>query len=349
MVLHKTQEAAPSAAGASDHGAMTQDATAGWRPLQLTRDLSLVGTDGRTLRRAVEASQSVSLRRGVCVDATGWADVSDHDKYLLRMRAVAATRKIGPVFSHQSAAVIWGLPIIGRWPDEVHLMAAGRRGVHSKNGVVWHHDRIGDDDVVEIDGMLVTSLLRTLVDLACTTTFLSAVATLDYGTKPRLVLPSGSKAHGIERDELLARLEAEGPRRGARAARKAALFSDNRSGSTGESLSRGQIHLCRFPAPELQVSFVGADGEEDIVDFRWEQKQELRTLRLLGEFDGKVKYTRDEYMQGRSIEEVVWDEKLREDRLRATDHGMARSIWAVALRKERLRRLLLDAGLRPER
>ena len=62
-------------------------------------------------------------------------------------------------------------------------------------------------------------------------------------------------------------------RRGARAARKAVLFSDNRSGSTGESLSRGQIYLCGFPAPELQVSFLSADGQEDIVDFRWKRKQ----------------------------------------------------------------------------
>ena len=328
---------------------MTLDTTNGWRPLQLTSDFALVGADGKTLRRAVKASKSLNLRRGVFVDSAGWADVSDRDKYFLRMRAVAVTRKVAPVFSHHSAAVIWGLPIIGRWPDAVHLMAAGRLGVHSKNGVVWHHDRLKDEDVVEIDGMLVTSLTRTLVDLACTTSFLSAVASLDHGTKPRLVLPNGSQVPGIERDELLERLAAESPRRGARAARKAVLFSDNRSGSTGESLSRGQIFLCGFPAPELQVSFLSADGQEDIVDFRWKQRQELRTLRLFGEFDGKVKYTRDEYMKGRSIEEVVWDEKLREDRLRATDHGMARWIWEVALRRERLRALLLNAGLRPER
>ncbi len=264
------------------------------------------------------------------------------------MRAVEATRKSQPVYSYESAAVLWGLPIVGTWPDEVHLMAAGKTGVHSKNGVTWHHDRLPDEDVVEIEGMLVTGLLRTLIDVARTAGFLSAVATLDYGTKPKFILPNGMAALGIDRDILLDRLDSDGPTRGARAARIAIVFCDSRSGSVGESLSRGQIHLCGFPPPELQVSFVHEDGQEDITDFRWVQKQENRTLRLLGEFDGKVKYTRDAFMNGRTSEEVVWSEKLREDRLRGTGHGMARWIWAVALRRESLKRLLLAAGLRPE-
>jgi len=324
------------------------DAMAGWRPLRLARDLVLVGADGRRLQRSVASGESIRLRRGVGVDAANWASVADEARYLLRMRAVAATRTSPPVFSHQSAAVIWGLPIIGRWPQSVHLMAAGRRGVHSKNQVIWHHDKISDDDVVEMNGMLVTSLLRTLVDLACTTSFLSAVATLDYGTRRTWTIPHGGSVVGVDREELLERLAAAGPRRGARAGMRAVLFSDNRSGSPGESLSRGQIHLCGFPAPELQVTFIGPEGQKDIVDYRWKQKTGSRTLSLLGEFDGFVKYTRSQYTAGKPIEQIVWDEKIREDRLRAQDNGMARWTWDVALRIDRLRALLLAAGLRPD-
>ena len=329
---------------------MTTQSTAGWRPLQRSSELALVGENPRSLHRAVARQQLVRLRRGVFVDAAEWPEVSERDKYLLRMRAVAATRKVAPVFSHQSAAILWGLPMIGSLPREVHLMAAGRRGVHSKNGVAWHHDRLGDDDVVECDGMHVTSLLRTLVDLARTSPFLSAVTSLDVGTKSRFLLPNGAEASGISREEVIDRLAADGPVAGSRAARIAVTFSDNRSGSPGESLSRGQIFLCGFPVPELQVSFVSPAGIEDIVDYRWQQKQGAGTLRLLGEFDGYVKYTRNEFTDGRPIEEIVWTEKQREDRLRATtQHGMARWIWDVALRAQNLRTLLLEAGLRPER
>lgn len=75
------------------------------------------------------------------------------------------------MFSHQSAALIWGLPFLGAWPNDVHLLAAGRKGVHTKNGVIWHHDRLAAEDVIEIGGLLVTSLLRTMLDLARTTPF----------------------------------------------------------------------------------------------------------------------------------------------------------------------------------
>ena len=343
-------QTASAGAVAAHYGPMNPDHLNAWRPLQLSRDATLVGLDGRALQRDVAAGRSVRLRRGVSVDATGWDDVSDRDRYFLRMRAVASTRLTDPVFSHQSAAAIWGLPIIGPWPDAVHLMAAGRKGVHSKNGVVWHHDRLGDGEVVEIGGMLVTGLLRTLVDLARTAHFLSAITSLDHGTKPRLVLPDGSLRPGIEKGALLDRLDSDGPLRGTRAARVAILFSDTRSGSAGESLSRGQIHLCGFPAPELQVRFVHADGTVDITDYRWEQKQGPRTLFLLGEFDGYVKYTRNQYTHGRPIEEIVWDEKRREDRLRQTSgHGMTRWIWKMALVAAVMQRHLLEAGLRPER
>ena len=288
------------------------------------------------------------MRRGVFVGGGGWASVNDRDRYLLRMRAVAATRASSPIFSHQSAAVIWGLPIIGQWPQAVHLLAAGRGGLHSKNGVAIHHDRLVDADIVEIDGMLVTSLARTLIDLARSTPFLSAVASLDAGTKPELELLNGTLRPGFERELLLERVMSMGASRGARSARLAIEFSDNRSASPGESLSRGQIHLCGFPAPELQVSFVSPEGVEDIVDFRWLQKQADRTVRLIGEFDGEVKYTRSEYLKGRTPADVVVAEKVREDRLRAnTNHSFVRWVWGTALRRDELRTVLLRAGLRP--
>src|SRR5680860_515235 len=137
------------------NGEASLEPAALWRPLRLTRDLVRVGEDGRQPQRSVASGESIRLRRGVVVDAGDWTEVTPDARYLLRIRAVAATRKSTPVFSHQSAAVIWGLPIIGRWPDRVHLMAVGRAGLHSKNGVILHHDRLRDEDVVEIDGMLV--------------------------------------------------------------------------------------------------------------------------------------------------------------------------------------------------
>jgi len=327
-------------------GSMEDDAA--WHPLVTNRESARQGIDSRSLQRAVASQELVRLRRGVCVDARAWHAAADRDRHVLRMRAVEATRNARPVFSHLSAAAVWGLPIIGRWPAQVHLSAFGRPGLHSKNEVIYHHHGVADDEITEMNGLLVTTLTRTMLDVARTASFASAVAMLDYGTRRRVPLPDGTVVPGVEKAALRDAVDAAGPVAGVRKARLAIAFCDNRAGSVGESLSRVQVHLCGFPPPELQVEYPRRDGGKDIVDFRWEQRQKGRTLRLFGEFDGKVKYTRDEYTHGLPVEEVVWQEKLREDRLRAsTGHDMVRWTWDMALRREPLQQLLLGAGLRP--
>jgi hypothetical protein len=46
----------------------------------------------------------------------------------------------------------------------------------------------------------------------------------------------------------------------------------------------------------------------------------------VGEFDGRVKYGRL-LRPGRSAEDVLFEEKLREDRIRDEDHGVVRWTW----------------------
>jgi very-short-patch-repair endonuclease len=56
------------------------------------------------------------------------------------------------------------------------------------------------------------------------------------------------------------------------------------------------------------------------VDFCWEQ------ARTIGEFDGKIKYGR--VLRGeQSVEDVLYQEKLREDALRDLGWQVARWIW----------------------
>ena len=50
------------------------------------------------------------------------------------------------------------------------------------------------------------------------------------------------------------------------------------------------------------------------------------TLGAVGEFDGEIKYGRL-LKPGQSPGEVVFAEKVREDRIRATELGMARWVW----------------------
>jgi len=311
-------------------------------PLVLVSDLTREGSSARRLVRGVQAGEQRRIRRGVYAPASAWDLASDRERHVARMRAVERTSRAHPiVFSHRSAALMWGIPVLGRWPANVHALAMNRRGVRSGNGVVWHRESVGDDEVYELNGFLVTNYLRTLADLARSTEFASAVVSLDHGTKERVVLPDGTMIDGVSREILLERLNRDGPARGVRSARAALEFCNPLSGSPGESYSRVQMHRLRFPPPRLQVAVPRRDGYgKDIPDFDWKE--------ALGEFDGKVKYTRDQYTGGRAIEEIVWDEKRREDRLRrTTKKDMARWLWEDAMDPVRLRDILLDAGLTP--
>lgn len=314
-------------------------------PLQLARDQ--LGHDGRAQRRAAHNGHTERLRRGVYVSSSIWSNADADARYLMRIHAAVLSRHSRPVVSHLSAARVWGLPILGQWPDEVHLQGGSGQTRTSKTWIVWHHDPLPDTDVTEVDGVLVTTRLRTLVDLARSQPFRSAVISLDAGLQEHFVLPGGLVSPAVRREEVMDRVLQLGSVRGSRRARQAVGFADHRSGSAGESLSRSGILLAGMPMPELQVVYPHAFGE-DRVDFRWKRRFHLKRMPLLGEFDGEVKYTRDTFMGGRSIDEIVWAEKKREDRLRAPGRSMARWLWADALHPQRLRALLLNAGLRPE-
>lgn len=328
---------------------MNANKPSGLGELQLSRRGALVGLDGRSLRRAHDRGESTRLVRGVYVPSPTWDTAGDDERYLMRIQAVVMTRQLRPVLTHQSAARVWGIANLGAWPQAVHLLAAVRGTRASTKTVVWHHDAVTDEEIVEVDGYLVTSRLRTMVDLARSQTFGSAVVTLDAGLRAPFVLPNGRKDREITQEELLDAIRRLGTVRGCRQATVAARFADGRSGSAGESVSRVGVYLAGMPAPDLQVAYRSADGHEDITDFTWEPRHCRQNQPLLGEFDGKVKYTRDQYLRGRKIEDVVWEEKVREDRLRAPGRGMSRWLWDVALSPRLLRARLLEAGLRPER
>jgi hypothetical protein len=281
----------------------------------------------------------VRVRRGIYVAEADWPSTEREARHFVRMQAVQAGMSSRPVFSHVSAAVLWGVPVVGAL-EQVHLMAAGRIGRRSRRGTIWHNHRLEDADVTDLHGFLVTSLARTLFDLASSMPHASGVAAIDAGTRSAFRSGLGSAVAGVPKAELVESFAARGSVRGIRQAMTCASFSDARSGSAGESVSRWNMHVLGFPSPELQVPFEREDGGFDVVDFDWPEWGRF------GEFDGFGKYVREEYTGGRSIQEIVWDEKQREDRIRRHRRYSSRWTWPVALNPVRLERRLLADGLR---
>ena len=301
--------------------------TAAWRDaFMLVREDA--GSDFDRIRPKVRAGEVVRLLRGVYYPADAWERETPRERHLTLARAVMLLRSRRIVFSHRTAAVVWGLPLLGDPPEFVHAVSHRAGGGRSDDRLVRHCIDIPPQTAI-IDGLEVTELGRTAIDIARSSRFGEAVMIADA------VLTRGVGVHELARE-----LPEPGAR-GVKRAREVVAFADARSGSPLESLSRASIFEAGLSAPELQHEFRDSDGRM-VVDFWWPR------YGVVGEFDGKVKYLDERYRGGRALEQVLIDEKWREVRLRRQGEVRAIARWdaATAASPTRLGRLLRSYGIR---
>ena len=313
-------------------------------PLILTREAARMGSD-HLLRDLHRAGSVVRLRAGVYIDATALSAMNADERYRTRVRAVAAVSRPNAQFSHDSAAAMWRLPTIGPWPDRVHEVVAWRGGGSNRVGVMAHGQGFDGSPAI-LDGIVVTSLSRTLVDVARTSSMVRSVTMLDAGLRrPR----PGDFRHPFvdtppSRDELVQQLERLGTARGASRAARAIAFADPGSESPGESFTRMQFHALGYPPPRLQCEFFDDLGLIGVADFYWPE------LDLALEFDGRSKYGNSrKYQRGMTLEEILMREKDRERRFRRVVTNFDRLGWELLEDRARLARYLAPYGLVPQR
>jgi Protein of unknown function (DUF559) len=155
-----------------------------------------------------------------------------------------------------------------------------------------HISALPPKHVTESEGIRLTSVARTVVDLARTSSFRSGVVVADSALRSKQT----SKA------ELQAVITDCARWPGICQARLVVEFADGRSESVLESISRVAFRDQQLPPPELQV-WVG--GEDDGVigraDFLW------RRYNTVGEADGALKYQDT----ARAISQLRRDARLR--------------------------------------
>ena len=247
------------------------------------------------------------VRRGAYTTPTD-AELTREEQHRRLLHATVPQLVDGSVVSHGSAAVLHGLPVWSAAIARVHIT----RPDDGKRRSVLHvcGAPLAAEDITMVEGIAATSVARTVLDLARTRPMAQAVAAADRALRDGL--PPHLLAEGLLRMERWP---------GVRAARRAVAFADARSESVGESVSRVRMHLDGLPRPELQYEIRGAFGQVIArVDFYWEEQ------RTVGEFDGKIKYGRL-LKPGQRVEDVMYEEKLREDAVRGEGHRFARWIW----------------------
>ncbi len=293
-----------------------------------TADALRVGITHRDLVREVAAGQLFRIRRGTYVRMPVWDAAPERERHLLRVRAVVVAAHHPVTLARESSAAVWGVPL-DAFPDDVVVIDRWRGGGRSEPGVRRTARGASTASTVEVDGYSCTNLVRTIVDVACTMDFPRAVALIDWAISTRN--PQPIELASIASDARV--------RRCPLTVWRAIEFGSPHSGSMGESEARAVIHALGFPAPQLQRRFVDQKGSM-YSDFFWEQ------FSAAGEFDGKVKYTRNEYTQG-DPSEVVWREKQREDRLRRQVRTVVRIVTSDVRQPWLLRAMLLEAGIHP--
>jgi hypothetical protein len=266
------------------------------------------------------------VRHGVWIAERDWSTLNPEQQHAAFVHATSlCLGRDDPVFALTSAAAVWGLPRIEPWPDAVRVLV---REEERGRGTSLARPHVGRPSPgVEVAGLRVTSVARTVIDLARTGSLPTAVAAADHALRHSL----------CSRRELEEELDAVPPRvRGRIVARLAVELADPLSMSPGESLSRVQMFLLNVPKPVLQEAVHDENGLVGIVDFGWPG--------VVGEFDGRVKYRVGDEDVG-DPQEVLWREKQREDRLRR-QRRVARWSWSTARDRVRLGRLLASAGIR---
>ena len=273
---------------------------------RITRaDALAQGFSDRQIAQLVRMGTIHRIRPGEFALSEEWTAVRRHEQHRQLVLRTVERVSGAHVYSHFAAAALWGIRILGRWPKTVDVVVSRAKGGRSSG--LLHRHALGFEgrEIVELDGLTVTSPAQTVVDLARVLPFVDGVVAADsaLGTafgRRRLTTP----------EELHARIDDAGRARGAARARAVAAQADGRAESPPETVSRVGSILLGFPHPEPQKEFRTSRGQRRL-DLWWKE------FGLGGECDGQAKYSDPEYLNGRTPQEAFRDEKLRDRELLA--------------------------------
>lgn len=204
-------------------------------------DLPDRGLTRKQLRQSLAAGTVRRVLRGV------YADGRAPDSVGLRARAVAAVVSPGQVVCDRTAAWVHGIDVLAFGEHDilppVEVCALRGKEPTRRDGVHGRTRDLAPDDVMECEGLLVTTPLRTALDLGCHLRRRDALAALDQF----------ARVFGFSRDQLTREARRYRRRRGVVQLRFLIPLVDPLAESPRESWTRLEILDAGLPEPELQV------------------------------------------------------------------------------------------------
>lgn len=310
-------------------------------------DARRAGISRGRIRAAVESGRLIAVKHSVYVDAVAWASLGEGEALRKRVSAWLCELHEDAAISHETAAFLHPLPTPRAnvdWSVEpIHATLSGSTGWRSP-GLVVHGRLLPSSAVTRLDGLPITTIPRTAIDLARRQSLSRALIPLDAAMRRLIAEDVGerrlrSAVHDVRfvepaRQRLFEELANTGWVQGRRGLLIAIAAADPASESPSESQSRGHIRQARLCPPICGYPVV-VDGVTRYLDLAWPE------LKVAAEVDGLLKYT--------NPSDLI-REKARED-------GLRREGWTIirwtgseaadpAIVVSRVRRALTEAAAR---
>jgi tellurite resistance protein len=239
--------------------------------------LAAAGFGPGAIRARVRSGQLVKIAKGYYVTNEIASEVRrcPAGETLLEAAVAIARRGGSAVASHETAALMHGLDLLSRPGPRVTVTVPRDTGSREASPAVRiKMAAIPPAQRAARYGVPVTSVPRTVVDIARSSPFRAGVVTADSALRLKLTT----------KDELRAVLASCRQWPGVTRAADVVEFADRLSESALESICRVAFRDLGLPPPELQVRVGGEHGEIGRADFFWKQ------FATIAEADGALKY-----------------------------------------------------------
>lgn len=290
--------------------------------------------DDRRLRRLIDAGQWVRVGPGAFAPASEWRALKPIEKHRIHVRETARRMRKPAVLSHRAAASEYDIDILGPWPRYVDVTTERANGGRSGGSIKRHATGLDDVQRVQWGEHEITTPAQTALDLARTLPFVKAVSAVDqaiWTARPGCALTTIN--------EIRARLNESAPRRGDARAGRVLAFADPRAANVRESQSRVVVVQLGFPVPLVQFERVLRSGRLAIADLFFEREEHWC------EIDGRGKYLSPNFGAERSSDQIVIDEKNRENEIRREVRGFSRWEATEADNPRRIWDILTNDGM----
>lgn len=279
--------------------------------LILRRQALAAGMTVAEIGALVRRGDWVVVRRGVYTTRARWAAL---DPYVGRPRlevwAATLLMRTPHIVSHDSAAYLHGLPILDAGPRLIHITRIGALGGRTRHGVKHHKAPVRTEQIGFVDDHPVLDIPRTVADIG-----------REHGMRHAIVAVNSALRKGETRPALRAAVADMSNWPYVTVPRQAVAWGDRRCESPGEDLT--MLMLKQLGVGPVHAQF----GMQERGRVAW---VDVRVGRHLIEFDGRHKYQRRSAggYADRDPEEVVCEEKRRQDWLCGFKLGMSRVVWS---------------------